>query len=161
MGAMEYSPQIPVNATRRYAVRSSLLLRGQSEDALDKNPSIVIRNISSTGCLLETSELLTAGSTITVSLANGHTFTAKVVWTEGFKAGCSFRKPLSKADYAAALLASDPARRESLMVTNYAPRIANDVVDFVDYPRWPRGVRVAVLAGLSILIWVALTLPIL
>ena len=157
MGGIAYSMQNPANGTRRYASRNRVFLRAQNEASQDQSPSIIIRNLSKTGCLIETLEPLSTGDEIKVSLADGRSFTAIVVWADQLEAGCSFKKSLSRADYAAALLASDPQRPEALMIANYAAGVEQELAGLTDYPRWPRPVRVAVLAGLSIAFWATVT----
>jgi hypothetical protein len=70
----------------------------------------VVRDLSSTGLLLETSADLNAGHHLEVDLPLVGAKGAKVMWRDGRLFGCRFGDPISKSAVNAALLASEPAQ---------------------------------------------------
>jgi len=159
MGAIGYTSQNAATGNRRYAPRTEIFLRGINEGSLVNKPYVVIKNVSQSGCLISTSEPLAEGDTVTVSFPNGRSFTAGVAWADGLEAGCSFAKPLSRGDYASALLAADPARPQSLSVENKGI-VSTRTHHSAEYRRWPRVVRAAVLGGLSVSLWAVIGIAI-
>jgi hypothetical protein len=64
----------------------------------------LILNLSETGLLIETLVELAEGEALRIEFPDASASTAKVVWVEGFLAGCEFTEPISTATVSAAQL---------------------------------------------------------
>ena len=98
-----------VTGDERAAVRRSLRLRVSAYSSDDVAVALVL-NISETGLLIETGLKLAVGETLNVDIPEASASTARVVWTEGLRAGCEFANPVAAAAVSAARLksAADP-----------------------------------------------------
>jgi hypothetical protein len=92
----------------RIAVRRSLRL-GVSASSSGHVAMALILNISETGLLIETLLELAEGETLQVEIPGAIDTAARVIWTEGFLAGCEFASPVSLAAVSAAQLMSPTA----------------------------------------------------
>jgi hypothetical protein len=95
---------------RRGAPRLSLKLgiAGEPDGEL-----VIIRDLSLTGALLETSVPMLVGSSFEVELPHAGKIEAEVVWSGGEFYGCQFSLPISPAALSAALLLSTPKQAEN------------------------------------------------
>ena len=89
----------------RSAVRRSLRLGVSASSSGDVAMALIL-NLSETGLLIETLVELAVGETLRIEFPDAIAATARVVWTEGYLAGCEFVEPVSTAAVSAALLRS-------------------------------------------------------
>lgn len=89
----------------RSAVRRSLRL-GVSASPSGEVAMALILNLSETGLLIETLVELVVGETLQIEFPDADASTARVVWTEGYLAGCEFVEPVATAVVSAAQLRS-------------------------------------------------------
>jgi hypothetical protein len=99
--------QAEPSSERRTAFRRELCLE-RSESQLSCSAG-VIRNLTSTGLLLETAERLTEGEWIYIEIPEASQTRALVKWSTGSLSGCEFERPISTAAVSAALLQAAPA----------------------------------------------------
>lgn len=93
---------------RRRSARREMKLRARGAPRTGAAKDVLIRNLSTTGMLLEAAAKLAVGQKITIDLPQiGHAL-AEVVWAGEDLFGCAFARPLSEAAVSAALLRSDP-----------------------------------------------------
>ena len=93
---------------RRAATRHEMTLRARGAPGASKLPDVVIRNLSSTGLLLETSAKLAVGQALVLDLPETGRTPAKIVWSSAEYFGCVFDRPISQAAVSAAQLRSEP-----------------------------------------------------
>lgn len=113
---------------------------------------IMVRDLSSDGCFVETARTLRVGDCVTIGLAGGGRSEARVVRRDADGYGCMFLKPLS---------AESLSRAFSGVTIRDFPELANlPVVASDDFPpqieTWPRPVRLGILLGLAGLGWGAI-----
>ena len=94
-----------VTGDERAAVRRSLRLRVSAYSSDDVAVALIL-NVSETGLLIETGLKLAVGETLNVDIPEASASTARVVWTEGLRAGCEFANPVATAAVSAARLKS-------------------------------------------------------
>jgi PilZ domain len=93
----------------RGASRRKLQLDVQaSAGNLDAN--VLVHNISTSGLLIETGQLLEIGETIEVDLPHVGLTRANIVWSTSDFYGCKFASEISSAAVSSALLRSHPER---------------------------------------------------
>jgi len=93
---------------RRRSARREMKLRARGAPGTGAAEDVLIRNLSTTGMLLEAGTKLAVGQKITIDLPQiGHAL-GEVVWAGEDLFGCAFDRPLSEAAVSAALLRSDP-----------------------------------------------------
>jgi transcriptional regulator with XRE-family HTH domain len=93
---------------RRRSARREMKLRARGAPGTGAAKDVLIRNLSTTGMLLEAAAELAVGQKITIDLPEiGHA-SAEIVWAGEDLFGCAFDAPLSEAAVSAALLRSDP-----------------------------------------------------
>ena len=109
----------------RTAVRRTLRL-GVSASSSGHVAMALILNISETGFLIETLLELAEGETLEVEIREAIVATARVIWTEGFLAGCEFASPVSLAAVSAAQLMS-PNAAPNAETPAAAPEFPRDV----------------------------------
>jgi transcriptional regulator with XRE-family HTH domain len=103
------------------APRRRLQLTISGELASGEATSVVVRNISATGLLLESPVALAAGETITIELPEAGVIQARIVWNSGDLFGCQFAMPISAAALSAAMLRGTPAA-ETDSEADFSPR---------------------------------------
>lgn len=89
----------------RSAVRRSLRL-GVSASFSGEVAMALILNLSETGLLMETLVELAVGETLRIEFPDANAASARVVWTEGYLAGCEFYQAVPSAVVSAAQLRS-------------------------------------------------------
>ena len=94
-----------VSSDERAAVRRSLRLGVSAHTSSDVAVALIL-NISETGLLIETGLTLAVGETLNVEIPEASASTARVIWTEGLRAGCEFVSPVATAAVSAARLQS-------------------------------------------------------
>lgn len=99
---------------------------------------VIIRNLSRTGMLVETTAHLPVGEALHIDLPEAGRVGAKVVWQEGVLHGCAFAAPISQAAVSAAQL--------------LAPHGA-DPADMLPDDRWPAPLRLLAIVGATVLLW--------
>ena len=92
----------PLAEERRSRARRTLRL----ESMVGPDGRAVIRNLSETGLLLETSEPLNVGEALAVELPEAGAVQAEVVWARAPFFGCEFARPVGRGSVSAALLRS-------------------------------------------------------
>lgn len=93
---------------RRRSARREMKLRARGAPGTGAAKDVLIRNLSTTGMLLEAAAELAVGQKIAIDLPEiGHA-SAEIVWAGEDLFGCAFDAPLSEAAVSAALLRSDP-----------------------------------------------------
>jgi transcriptional regulator with XRE-family HTH domain len=91
------------------APRRRLQLTIPGELASGEATSVVVRNISATGLLLESPIALAPGETIAIELPQAGLIQARIVWNSGNMFGCQFAMPISAAALSAAMLRGAPS----------------------------------------------------
>ena len=89
----------------RVAVRRTLRLAVSARSSGDAEVALIL-NISETGLLIETWLKLAVGETLRVDIPEASASMARVVWTDGLRAGCEFVSPVSTGAVSAARLKS-------------------------------------------------------
>ncbi|PKP96797.1 MAG: XRE family transcriptional regulator [Alphaproteobacteria bacterium HGW-Alphaproteobacteria-13] len=92
---------------RRHERRALRLLTQATLGAGDRD-TMLIRNISETGLLLESGSTLAVGDRLEIDLPHAGGTWAKVVWTSDRLLGCRFDAPLSSATLSAVRLRGTP-----------------------------------------------------
>lgn len=98
----------PNQKGRRSAARREMKLRTRRSSAAGNATDALIRNLSTTGMLLETAAELAVGEKIVIALPHMGNASAKIVWAGDDLFGCAFDSPLSDAAVSAAQLRSEP-----------------------------------------------------
>lgn len=93
---------------RRANQRRRLTLRVAGAPSSGEASEVVIRDLSKSGLLLESSVPLSVGDEMIVDLPNTSGAAANVIWASGELYGCQFSQELSDAAVSAALLRSEP-----------------------------------------------------
>jgi len=144
------------NADRRMVPRSDMSL-GVTLHRVGEAELIpaAIANLSATGFLAELPSSEPIPDVLDVDLPHAGRRQAQVVWHDGLLAGCTFTRPLSKADLSAARLKSeyvDPSvpRPPALDPADPIWDIAGEATR---QERWPLGTRVAVISAAAIACW--------
>ncbi len=105
LGPVENIEDAVVGA-RRFNRRELLLpTKGSLPDGEVAN--VAVHNISQTGLLIETSEEMTAGETLSVDLPNAGSVEAEIVWVSGILYGCVFLDQVSEGVLDAAELQAE------------------------------------------------------
>lgn len=94
-------------AERRGARRWRLLLRTRRITHSKPPSPAIVRDLSRTGCLLESTIPLAVDERIDIDLPHAGCRAAVVVWSRGRVAGCDFLERLSPAALSAALLRAE------------------------------------------------------
>ena len=115
----------PGKADRRklIAARSALTLAGKlaaSEGEAGKGLDAIIRNISATGVLLETSAVVAVGEQVWIGLGAAGLQLACVRWADADLIGCEFAPALSRARLSAALLQGEAPTSRDARASNAA-----------------------------------------
>jgi transcriptional regulator with XRE-family HTH domain len=93
---------------RRGSTRREMKLRARGASGAGEGTDVLIRNLSTTGMLLEAAVGLAVGQKIVIDLPQiGHA-SAEIVWAGDNLFGCAFERPLSDAAVSAAQLRSEP-----------------------------------------------------
>jgi hypothetical protein len=133
---------------RRVAPRRQLTLGAVLPETGDK---AVILDLSTTGILIETRADLATFEQLHLELPEVGPTVATVMWNSGQYFGCEFHTPIPQAAISAALLQS-PFTLTSPAATPAVDDEEADKVDLAD-DRYPLGVRLRVILGLSIVLW--------
>lgn len=119
MGLVAYLDEVRASQPRR-SNRRTLRLEVAGTAGSDSAAAMVIHDLSQTGLLIETDEMLAVGQKLRVELPEVGEFPAEAVWSSGRFVGCKFDEILPQAAISAALLRSDrpgePARGEAASV---------------------------------------------
>ena len=147
---------------QRSAVRRSLRL-GVSASSSGNVAMALILNISERGLLVETLVELAVGETLQVDIPEANASTARVVWTEGFLAGCEFVDPVSTGAVSAVQLRSSIAAADT---THEGPALTPNLpwaVDPQDYDESSIQTAIVIVTSLisvlALLIFLAAVLP--
>jgi hypothetical protein len=106
----------PGPGDRRRASRRTLRLEISGGEAAAAGRAVV-RNVSETGLLLETSEPLQNGDTLSVELPKAGAVVARVIWCRAPYFGCEFAAPVSRGSVSAALLISPLDEGDAALAT--------------------------------------------
>ena len=164
---MSFNAQLKYSysADERGAERYRLLLPASAEKPGSGVIDIVVHDLSTGGFLVETQAPLSVGSEITLDIPQAGSIAAEVTWSSGSFFGGQFLEPLSPAAVTAAFAASRvvwpnfttgssadrlPAPTEALVPT--FAEAAEPLI--VEEPRHPLQVRLRIIVGLSVLLWV-------
>jgi hypothetical protein len=149
---------------RRWSPRRTLCLGSTLQATGDV---VTIHDLSSTGMLIETAASLAAFDGLAVDLPEIGIMPAIIVWNSGRFFGCEFNETLSQATISAALLRSRPANSAELM-PSASPVPQQMISAAVEGPlsqtvgpgvipeeeKAPLGVRLRVIFGSAIVLWV-------
>lgn len=114
-----------------------------------------VENLSSTGCLLTSGMRLPIGTKIRLGLAGSGVVEGEIVREEGGQYGCRFSDTLTQAQIQASF------GTDALVVGPFAAAMDVDDRIAVDAEKWPRPFRGAILIGLGLLSWLAVTISVL
>lgn len=115
-----------------------------------------VHNLSTTGCLVATDAHLALNASMSVGIPGIGVLPAQVTRIDGRLYGCAFTTPIAQAMVDAALSAG-----VVLKLTQFeedVQRTDADPTSMVAYDRWPRRMRVAVIFGTSVALWVGLAM---
>lgn len=99
----------PEAGERRSAVRRRLRLVSDGAVPSSAGARVIIRDLSVSGLLIESSAPLSVGEQLVLSLPEAGATEAIVVWDSGRYFGCKFTKPIANAAVSAAQLMSPMA----------------------------------------------------
>ena len=99
----------PEAAERRGSARRRLWLVSEGMIPSSARARVVIRDLSLTGLLIESSAPLSVGEQLSVDLPQAGAVEAIVMWDSGRYFGCKFTRPISAAAVSAAQLMSPAA----------------------------------------------------
>lgn len=94
------------NGDARANPRRQLNLKVGAREPTSSRKLVTVRNLSTSGLLIETDEKLSIGDAIEIELPVAGNRLASVVWTSSNLCGCKFSKPISQGSVSAALLRS-------------------------------------------------------
>lgn len=92
----------------RGAQRRTLRLGVTARLGVSGTQPATVRNLSTTGLLIESETILAEGETIVIDLPEAGPVDAEVVWSDGPLFGCRFASPISTAAVSAAQLRGEP-----------------------------------------------------
>ncbi len=133
---------------RRAAPRRQLSLDAVLPGTGDE---VVIHDLSATGILIETRADLATFEQLQVDLPEVGPTVATVIWNSGHYFGCEFHHPIPQAAISAALLQS-PFKQPNAAAPAPIEHDNCDEDEVVD-DRYPLGVRLRVILGVSIALW--------
>jgi hypothetical protein len=81
----------------RQAIRHGITAQVKLRRRMEPASSSTVSDLSLTGFRIRTHMKLTSGSDISLILPGLEARWARVVWVQGFEAGCSFHEPLHQA----------------------------------------------------------------
>ena len=146
----------------RSAVRRSLRLGVSASSSGDVAMALIL-NLSETGLLIETLVELAVGETLRIEFPDAIAATARVVWTEGYLAGCEFVEPVSTAAVSAALLRSSVSGADASTDDPPLTPIPQRSVDPPDYDESVIQTAIFIVTSLlsvaALLIFLAAVLP--
>lgn len=105
---------LDVQLDKRIAGRRHLSLHVAGSVESEQNFNAIVRDLSQTGFLMESSVNLTRGEMIYVELPRRGRVSAEVAWTDGHRAGCRFVQSISAGSVSAALLGALPEPRAAV-----------------------------------------------
>ena len=118
----------------------------------------IMRDLSRTGLMLETSDALAVGETLEIDF-HGTSAYAHVVWREGTMVGCQFRQPISRSAISAALLQSPIVSKGSqTSEEGTVGALAGNGAGKDDSSRPAPGTRLVVLVTLAVAAWAIVAL---
>ena len=136
---------------RRSAPRRQLRLDATLPETGDE---AVIHDLSTTGILIETKGDLATFEQLQLELPEAGMVVATVLWNSGQYYGCEFHKPISRAAISAALLRNPVAAPLLEAAQTQTDEPEAEVAD----DRYPLGVRLRVILGVSFALWALILL---
>jgi hypothetical protein len=121
-----------------------------------------ITNLSVTGFLAEFPDGIEVPALLDVELPHAGNRTAEVVWTNGWMVGCSFTRPLTRAELSAAQLKSEPrqiaAPTDGLVNTkiNPADPIWDTSSEATADEKWSLRARLLVIGAVGTVPWLSI-----
>lgn len=82
-------------ADRRYAIRINVNIEAELVDQGRRQCTVVLTNLSITGCRFETDHPLRMPAPVTLAIEGVDPIEGEIVWAEGKTVGCHFVEPLS------------------------------------------------------------------
>lgn len=147
------------DADQRQKERWVVRLGGRSSShGLSEHPLTVL-NLSQSGFLLETDQILPANSSLVVEMPGGVRKPCRTVWNSGRQHGAIFIEPLSDAEFQTVVAPGAEIRFSPHKpgVATQEQRFASDRThgnDFSgDESKYPRSVRLLIGAGASASLW--------
>jgi len=136
---------------RRSAPRRQLSLGAMLPATGDE---AIILDLSTTGILIETKADLATFEQLQLELTEAGAVVATVIWNSGHYFGCEFHQPIPQAAISAALLRSPFVQPNTVASTGVG---WEDVeVEEIADERYPLSVRLRVILGVTLLLWVAI-----
>ena len=108
MSLLAHLEQRGSTSNRRASARRTLRLQALGTTSSQSAAQVTIHDLSLTGLLIETSEVLAVGERIDVQVPEAGVTEAKVVWSSGRFVGCKFNRPIPPAALSSAILRSPP-----------------------------------------------------
>lgn len=146
-----------IGSSRRTIDRRKLYLHAQGTTSFDTT-DVLIRDMSRTGLLIETTGSLSEGETIELELAGNAPIRAIVRWHSGQFFGCQFETPVSDAVVSAALLRAPRDPETPYFVSPSADKelfgAAEDQEATIE--RFPLGIRMWSIIGAVVIPWTIL-----
>jgi hypothetical protein len=137
---------LDVQLDKRIAGRRHLSLQVAGNVESAQNFNAIVRDLSQTGFLMESSVNLTRGEMIYVELPRRGRVSAEVAWTDGHRAGCRFVQSISAGSVSAALLGALPEQRA------FARNIGAQI-DSADASSLSRRHKLGIMLALAALAW--------
>jgi hypothetical protein len=159
---MSFNAQLkyPDSADERGAERYRLLLAASAEKPGIGTMGVTVHDLSTGGFLVETQAPLSVGSKILLEIPGAGSVSADIAWASGNFFGGQFQTPLPPSAVTAAFAASrvvwpnftTGSTADRANVFEAQPELARPTAE--EEPRHPLPVRLRIIAGLSLLLWV-------
>lgn len=134
----------------RMAIDRTSTLRTPERAPLD----IAVLDLSARGFRFETRRPLPIGALVRIGLCGAGVQDARIVRHADGAYGCAFLEPLSAERMATAFTAAAIVQGPFAVTGAAAAHAADTGADMApDIERWPRGVRVALLLGTTVVLW--------
>lgn len=153
------------DSDERGSNRWRLLLSPLESTLAGSDIEVALRDISSTGFLIESAAPLAIGCTLTVDLPGAGTSSANIVWSSGQLFGGQFERELSGEELRAIVAASSvvwPRFREDASFERASPVSTGESKLVAERPRpqepsrFSVGTRTLIIAAASSLLWAAI-----
>jgi len=133
-------------AAERHALDADATLRGEDQVPVD----ILVADLSATGCLFVCVEEFAPDAEITIGIAGVGRRQAKIVRVMGSRYGCEFVTALTDLEIGTARTAPGGTIVD---FPAWSGAVASDEIDLRDTAKLSGGIRLALLAGVTVIGW--------
>ena len=143
---------LDVGRSDRVAVDRAGTLRDRAQAPVD----VAVDNLSTTGCLFVLDRALPLGALVSIGLPGVGVRYARISRADHPRYACAFLTPVSPGDIAAALSADTVVTGAFPLMPAPATPIPPADWEVQDEHKFPFGTRVAVILGVSAILWAAI-----